>query len=89
MPRHRTVMTPRERASWLLRFVVRLAGWLVLGAIVGAATWGALHWAGAAPHTARWVAAAVALVTVVAVGIGTTMPRPSDPGDDPDAPTAS
>ncbi len=90
MARHRTAATPRERGRVALRWALRAAGWLALGAVVGFAAWGALTWAGSGAGIARWVGLAAAAVTSVAAGVSSTLPGPVErPDGTADGPSAS
>lgn len=74
MARHRTTADLRARGRSAVRWAIRSVEWLVLGAVVGAAAWGALRWAGSDPDLARWGGLAAGVLTAAAAGVAQTMP---------------
>lgn len=92
MARHRTTADPREWGRSILRWAIRSVEWLVLGAVVGAAAWGALRWAGSDPDLARWVGLAAGVLTAAAAGVAQTLPSHAsadDPADTTERPSPS
>ena len=90
MARHRTRLTPRERADVALRWARRAALWLVLGVVVGVAALGALTWAGSLPGMRVWVAVAAGVLATAAAGVASTVPGPASGPDEPtDGPSPS
>ena len=89
MARHRTALSPQERRQAVLRWAGRAAVWVLLGAVVGGAAWGALTWAGSLPGIRLWVGLVAGVLAAAAAGVASTVPGPEAHDEPPRGPSPS